>query len=42
MARIAVSTIRDKRERNQTLILPQSCTPEGFHMWNAELYFYVP
>lgn len=39
MARITVSTIRDKRERNQTPVLPQSCTPEGFFMWNPELYF---
>lgn len=39
MARITVSTIKDKRERNQTPVFPKSCTPEGFYIWNPELDF---
>lgn len=33
MARITISTIKDKREKkNQTPVLPKSCTPEGFYI----------
>lgn len=42
MARITVSTIKDKRERNQTPVFPKSCTPEGFYILNPELDFYIP